>query len=58
MAHKTVERPDFDHHPQQNIYLRKADPAPDVMGDYLAAGWTIDTDGRWHEPGPPEPPEE
>lgn len=23
---------------------------PDVMGDYLARGWTIDDEGRWHEP--------
>jgi hypothetical protein len=23
---------------------------PDVMGDYLAAGWSIDADGHWSEP--------
>jgi endogenous inhibitor of DNA gyrase (YacG/DUF329 family) len=26
------------------------DEQPDVMGDYLARGWTIDSEGRWHEP--------
>jgi hypothetical protein len=26
-------------------------PNDDVMGDYVAAGWTIDDEGRWHEPG-------
>jgi hypothetical protein len=23
---------------------------PDVMGDYLAAGWSITPDGQWVEP--------
>ena len=25
-------------------------PEPDVMGDYLAAGWSIGDDGAWTEP--------
>jgi hypothetical protein len=41
---------------------------PDVLGSYLARGWTIDQEGRWHAPsrddsvtalpseGPPKPP--
>jgi hypothetical protein len=29
----------------------RADGQPDVIGAYLERGWTIDDEGRWHEPG-------
>jgi hypothetical protein len=32
-----------------------ADEQPDVIGSYLARGWTIDSDGVWHEPVSHEP---
>jgi endogenous inhibitor of DNA gyrase (YacG/DUF329 family) len=26
------------------------DEQPDVIGSYLASGWSVDNEGRWHEP--------
>jgi hypothetical protein len=34
----------------EDEWARRDDPpAPDVMGAYLDAGWTLDADGRWTE---------
>jgi hypothetical protein len=32
-------------------HCRRARQAPDVMGAYLANGWTVDGEGRWQKAG-------